>query len=155
MKVQKILWMLIALSAPFVTHSAELNIDDKGIALHGYDPVAYVLTKAPTMGNASFSTEYGGATYYFASQQNLDFFLENPDQFEPQYGGFCSYGVRVGKKFDVDPAAFSVVDNRLFMLLNKATHAIWLQDRDKNIEIADRLWPSIMSVPEDQLTSAE
>lgn len=155
MRIRIVLGVFLTLLFSLIAGAVELNTNDQGIALHGYDPVAYVMEQEPTMGDASFSASHAGATYHFASQGNLEMFLQSPEKFAPQYGGYCSYGVRVGKKFDVDPGAFSVVDNRLYMLLNKGTHAIWLQERDKNIEIADRLWPSIRGVPANQLTDDE
>ncbi|KAB2850623.1 MAG: YHS domain-containing protein, partial [Hyphomicrobiaceae bacterium] len=74
-----------------------------GLAVHGYDVVAYFTNGAPLLGGDTFAVAHNGATYRFASQANLDAFKANPAKYEPAYGGFCAYGVMLGKKFDGDP----------------------------------------------------
>ena len=59
------------------------------------------------------------------------------------YGGYCAYGVRMGKKLDNDPLAYEIKDGRLYVLLNRATHKMWEQDMSENIQVSDRLWPQI------------
>ena len=127
----------------------EANIGPDSVAVHGYDVVAYFDPGKPVRGKQAFTARHFGVTYWFSSAENLATFTKNPDMYVPAYGGWCSYGVRVGKKFDIDPNAFKVVDGRLFMQLDFGTQKVWKRDLDKNIEIADRLWPKIQS------TSAE
>jgi len=125
----------------------EHNVSRGGVAIHGFDPVAYHKAGKPTKGLAQYSAEYEGVRYLFASSGNRSAFTAAPAKYAPAYGGWCSYGVRVGKKFDVDPAAWQVVDGRLFLQLDPGTQKVWLKDTDRNIAIADRIWPSIMAVP--------
>jgi hypothetical protein len=94
---------------------------------------------------------HNGVTYQFKSSANREAFLANPERFVPKYGGYCSYGVRLGKKFDVDPTAWAVVDDELYLQLNHGTQAVWRNDLMKNIEIAERLWPEIQPIPAAQL----
>ena len=77
--------------------------------------------------------------------------MRNPEKYAPAYGGWCSYGVRVGKKLNIDPNAWKIIDGRLYMQLDLGTQKVWYKDWMKNIEIADRLWPSIQSTPADAL----
>jgi YHS domain-containing protein len=127
----------------------EANLNRQGVAIHGYDPVAYFDDARPVRGSESLSARHNGVAYRFSSQENLQKFTANPDKFAPAYGGWCSYGVRVGKKFDIDPNAWKIEGGRLFLQLDLGTQKVWDKDRIKNIEIADRLWPNIQS------TSAE
>ncbi|MBE9564370.1 MAG: hypothetical protein IMF17_03920, partial [Proteobacteria bacterium] len=74
-----------------------------------------------------------------------------PEQYAPMYGGYCAYGVRMGKKLDIDPLAFEINDGHLYVLLNRSTHRIWKQDMEKNIQISDMLWPQIQIKSVDSL----
>ena len=133
----------------------EFNLDAGGYLLHGYDPVSY-FQGDPMPGVSSYSVTHGPALLRFASAENMASFQANPEHYLPQFGGFCAYGARMGKKFDIDPLAFSVVDDRLYVLLNRSTHALWLQDTQANIDIAARLWPTIRDLPAASLdTGAE
>jgi YHS domain-containing protein len=84
-----------------------------GLAVHGHDVVAYFADGTPTAGSDEFAHVYDGATYRFASRANLDAFKADPAKYAPAYGGFCAYGVAVGKKFDGDPRFWKMVDGRL------------------------------------------
>ena len=119
----------------------ELNTADQ-LALKGYDPVSYFDGK-PVKGDPAVSSMHNNAEYYFISQKNKDRFRLMPEQYSPMYGGFCAYGVRMGKKLDIDPLAFEINDGHLYVLLNRSTHKMWKQDMEKNIQISDMLWPQI------------
>ncbi len=129
----------------------ENNLNQSGIAIHGYDPVAYFQLGKPTLGDSSFTAQYEGATFTFSTEANQSTFMSNPGHYAPAYGGWCSYGVRVGKKFDVDPNAWKIVDERLYLQLDQGTQLVWEKDLQTNIEVADRLWPNLKSVPVDIL----
>jgi YHS domain-containing protein len=66
---------------------------EHGLAIKGYDPVSYFITGKPMPGLAQFSTTYKGATYRYASAENRNRFLAAPEQFLPQYGGYCAYAI--------------------------------------------------------------
>lgn len=121
----------------------DINLTDDGLGVNGYDPVAYFADGAPTKGDGRFEYEYEGVTYRFASAENRQTFIANPQRYQPAYGGFCAYGVRTGRKFEIDPHSWRIVDGRLYLLLNPATKAIWELQRADNIEIADTIWPKI------------
>ncbi len=129
----------------------EFNVSDDGIAIHGYDPVAYHRSQAPIEGSRAYRATHDGSTYFFASAENRDTFIADPGAFAPAYGGWCSYGVRVGRKFDIDPAAFQIVDGQLYLQLDLGTQKVWAEDLERNIAVADRIWPGIRSIPADQL----
>jgi len=141
------LYFFVAVFATTAFAADEANTGGDGVAIHGYDPVAYFDPGKPVKGSATFTARHLDITYWFSSAENLATFNSNPVKYAPAYGGWCSYGVRVGKKFDIDPAAFKVVNGRLFMQLDLGTQMVWRKDLQKNIEIADRLWPRIASVP--------
>ncbi|WP_422369469.1 YHS domain-containing (seleno)protein [Pelagibius sp.] len=116
------------------------------LALHGYDPVAYFTKGAPMRGSDSLVHIHEGAAYRFASQAHLDSFKQDPDRYVPQYGGFCAYGVSVGKKFDGDPRLWKIEDGKLYLNLNEEIYATFLEDLDDNIEKAEDNWQDIEHV---------
>ncbi len=122
-----------------------VNTNTNGLAIHGYDPVAYFTAGAPTKGQASFSTTWNGATYHFASAANRDAFLAKPDAYAPQYGGYCAMGIAGGAKFDVDPDAWRVENGKLYLNKDKRTQTMWLRDVPGNIVKADARWPGVVA----------
>lgn len=120
-----------------------LNLDKQGIAVKGYDPVAYFSESAALLGSSSFTATHQGATYQFASAANRDAFKANPDAYAPAYGGFCAMGVALDKKLDGDPQAWRVVDGKLYLNVNKDVQLHWLKDVPGNLKTAEAKWPQI------------
>lgn len=147
-----VLMVLAAVAAPRPASAEALNRTDKGVLIHGMDPVAYFTDGKPVQGSALYTAEYDGAEVRFSSPANRDAFTADPERYMPAYGGYCSYGVRHGKKFDIDPDAWAIVDGRLFLQLDHGTQLIWKQETEENIAIADRLWPQLEPMPADVLS---
>ena len=80
------------------------------------------------------------------SQVNLDAFKANPAKYEPSYGGFCAYGVALGKKFDGDPRYWKIVDGRLYLNLNGDIQAEWSKNIAGNVTKADTNWARIRGI---------
>jgi YHS domain-containing protein len=125
--------------------TAAVNLDTQGMALHGYDPVAYFTLKAATLGKAAYTTTYEGAIYRFASKDNLEKFKAHPAQYAPQFGGFCAMGVVLGKKLNGDPQVWRVVDGKLYLNVNKDVQKRWLDDVPGHIVKAGEVWPQIQN----------
>ena len=89
------------------------TLSGPGLAVHGYDVVAFFTEAKPVFGTDAHAFAHNGGTYRFASQANLDAFKANPSKYEPAYGGFCAYGAALGKKFDGDPRFWKIVDGKL------------------------------------------
>lgn len=113
------------------------------LGLHGVDPVASIDVGSPIEGIATFASIYEGVAYYFTSSENLKAFKANPSRYVPQNGGFCTYGVSVGKKFDGDPTFSSVIDGKLYVFLNEEIYKIYLKDQASTIKKAAAQWKKI------------
>lgn len=122
---------------------AAVNTDQQGIALHGYDPVAYFTVGAPAKGNAKFTATFEGARYHFADAKNLKKFKANPAAYAPQYGGFCAMGVALHKKLDGDPNVWKIVDGKLYLNVNQDVSVAWHRDIPGNLAKANAEWPEI------------
>ena len=130
-----------------IDHSA----DDNDVAIKGYDPVSYFTAAAAQEGSDQFTATYKNAIYKFTTAVNRDTFRAAPEQYAPQYGGFCAFGTAMGKKFDTDPNAWKVVDNKLYLNLSKDVQQKWLADVPGFIEEANTAWVDIKGKSPDEL----
>lgn len=115
-----------------------------GLALDGYDVVAYFTDGKAKKGEKSNCSQYEGLKWCFASDQNRETFLADPQQYLPMYGGWCAYAMGdSGKKVGVDPGTFKIINGRLYLFYNaffNNTLKSWNKD-EKNLKIrADRHW---------------
>lgn len=120
---------------------------EKGIAIQGYDPIAYFISSKAIKGNKSISATVEGITYYFSSQKNKDLFMKDPKKFEPQYGGWCAYAMgAVNEKVEIDPETFKILDGKLYLFYHTWTNNTltkWNED-EKNLKAkADKNWNAI------------
>ena len=114
-----------------------------GIAIQGYDAVAYHTQQQAVKGSPGFTHVWRGATWRFVSAENRDRFAASPEAFVPEFGGFCAYGVSRGYAVDVDPEAFAVVDGKLYLNYSKRVQNTWNQDRAGYISKARQNWPKV------------
>lgn len=116
----------------------------EGLALKGYDPIAYFTLSKPRMGSDAFQYEWGGARWQFVSAENQELFKANPEKYAPQYGGYCAWAAAKGYIADVDPAVWKIVEGKLYLNYNRAVQKKWLKDIPGYIEKADKNWPGIL-----------
>lgn len=138
--------MLTIVSAPPV-HAAKDPVYTSllgSLAVNGYDPVAYFSEGRPVEGQRQFSHAWQGATWRFASQENLDKFKANPSAYAPQYGGYCAWAVSRGYTASSDPEAWRIVEGKLYLNYSKDVQKQWEQDIPGNITKADTNWPSVL-----------
>jgi YHS domain-containing protein len=115
-----------------------------GVAIRGYDPVAYFTDRKPMKGAAKYQADYQGSAFHFTSEKNRDAFKANPARYAPQYNGFCAFGTASGYKAAVDPAAFTIVDGKLYLNYNNAVRKQWSGDIPGFIAKADKNWPDVV-----------
>ncbi len=120
------------------------NLDRKGVALQGYDPVAYFTENQAVKGSADHAAAYRGATYHFASATNEATFKADPAKYEPQFGGYCAWAVSNGYTAKIDPDAFAIVDGRLLLQYSKSIREKFAKDTSGNLKKADENWPKLV-----------
>ena len=140
-----------AFAADELNVSRGLSAEGAPLAVHGYDPVAFFTRGAPTPGRAEHAVVHEGATYYFASDENRKAFRSEPGKYLPAYGGYCAYGVAVGKKFDGDPRFWTISGGRLFLNLNAQIAEKFGEDVAGSVAKADRNWNRIEHEPVEDL----
>ena len=119
---------------------------EKGLAVQGYDVVAYFSGK-PVKGNASIAAVYEGVRYHFANEANKEIFKKNAAKYEPQYGGWCAYAMGAnGEKVEIDPETFKIVNGKLYLFYNKRfnnTLKTWNKDEQSLKAKADVNWSKL------------
>lgn len=116
-----------------------------GIAIRGYDPVAYFRDGGPRPGKPAFSLRHGGATWHFASAEHKALFEADPERYLPAYGGFCAYGTSRGYLVKIEPEAWSIVDGRLYLNYDLGVRDTWLARTRTYVARADGTWPRLTS----------
>ena len=114
-----------------------------GVAIKGYDPVAYFSENAAVEGSKQFSYSWQNVEWHFKNQVNLDSFKANPEKFVPQFGGYCAYGASENHKSPTEPVAFTIIDQKLYLNYNLKVKELWLKDTKGRIEKAERNWVTL------------
>ena len=121
----------------------KVNKSSAGLAIKGYDPVAYFEDGKPVKGDAAYEYQWKGATWRFSNAAHREAFTKEPNRYAPQYGGFCAYGVSEGHAAPVDPEAWSIVSGKLYLNYDKKVREGWKKDTDGRIRKADQNWPKL------------
>jgi hypothetical protein len=116
-----------------------------GVAVQGYDVVAYFSQNTAVKGSPSLTHDWNGVRWQFANAQNRDAFATEPAKYAPAFGGYCAYGVSRGYAVDIDPEAFSIVNGTLYLNYSRSVQQTWNKNRDGYIEKANRHWPTVMA----------
>lgn len=111
-----------------------------GVAINGYDPVAYFTDNMPVKGKEALSFDWKDAKWQFSSDTNLALFKANPEKYAPQYGGFCAYGVSENHKSPTDPSAWTIVDEKLYLNYSPKVKELWTKDIPNRIKKANDYW---------------
>jgi hypothetical protein len=120
-----------------------MSTDSLGIAIHGFDPVAYFISGHPAPGQPRYFEIWNGAIWLFTTDGNRNRFTQDPEHYAPAYGGYCSYCMAIGHKVHSDPNAWAVHENKLYLHQTTGIRDGWLKDPDKYIKDADRQWSNL------------
>jgi len=135
---------LLALPA-FAQTKSLVNLDKTGVAIQGYDPVAFFTDHQPVKGDQKFLVKHDGAIYFFASKEHKDLFKEKPAKYEPVFGGYCAYGVSRNKLVEIDVDAFQIVDGKLLLQYSKGVRDDFNKDAKANLAKAGSNWPELVA----------
>lgn len=116
----------------------------RGIAINGYDPVAYFTQGGARKGSKSHEADYKGATFRFASDENRQLFLSDPEKYAPQYGGYCAWAVAQGYTASTDPQAWSIENDKLYLNYSLRVRSQWEVNPRENIIRGDQNWPAVL-----------
>ncbi len=134
--------VLFVIAAPPVL-ADKTTYQSDGVAINGYDPVAYFVDSAPAKGDPTLGYTWNGTKWQFANQKNLQAFKANPVKYAPVFGGYCAYAVSQGYTAPTDPDAWSIVDDKLYLNYSKSVRTRWQQDTNGNIVKGNANWPGL------------
>ena len=120
-----------------------INADWRGVAIGGYDPVAYFTEGRAVFGSKELNHEWLGATWRFASAKHRDLFAADPIKYAPQYGGNCANGLSSGSVAGTSPSGWRIVDGKLYLFASEYRAFEWEPDSATNIAKADAYWKKI------------
>lgn len=119
-----------------------------GVAIMGYDPVAYFTQGRPVKGSPEFQHEFLGETWHFSSAANRDAFAADPVAYAPQYGGYCAgevllADVSTGVTTNIDPGAWRVIDGKLYLFYDRNYAKAFEARAGELVGRADANWPKV------------
>jgi YHS domain-containing protein len=118
-----------------------------GVAIHGYDPIAYFVEGGPRKGRPELALDHAGARWLFSSEANRERFRAEPEKYLPAYGGYCAFGVAQGYLVKIDPDAWAIVDGRLYLNYDRSVARTWRKDVPGYVAKADANWPALVAKP--------
>ena len=140
-----ITWLLFLIlfgNFPLV-FAADINKTSDGVAIDGYDPTAYFTESRAVKGDPANSFQWAGATWNFASKQGRELFIQNPEKYAPQFGGYCSNGLSDDHKIGADPRNWRVIDGKLYLYFSDYGREQWSGNVKSLIEAADQTWKEL------------
>lgn len=117
----------------------------RGVAIRGFDTVAYFTQGKPVKGKPSLKTTWNGSTWHFSSQSNLDAFKANPAKYAPAYGGYCAWAMARGEVATTIPQAWDIKNGKLYLNYDLNIRDKWRADIPGFIAKGDRHWPRVRS----------
>ena len=120
-----------------------VNKNGMGVAIKGYDVVAYFEQSQPVKGTPQFTQTWNGAVWQFASAEHREKFAAAPEKYAPQFGGYCAYAVSEGHTASIDPEAWKIVDGRLYLNYSKGVQKKWSENQQQRIDQGNRNWPGL------------
>lgn len=117
----------------------------KGVAVGGYDPVAYFTVSKAVEGSKEHTLSHNGAEWRFSSAENKALFMANPDRYAPQFGGYCAFAVASGGTAKGEPEVWRVVDDKLYLNFSKGVQKRWIKDIPGNIKKGNENWPDVLT----------
>lgn len=138
----KILSLLLLASSVSLAQKSEIYAP-AGIAIKGYDPVAFFTETKPVMGYDSLAYNWKDAKWLFSTKANQDNFKANPEKYAPQFGGYCAYGTAQGHKAPTETDTWTIVDGKLYFNYNAKVKTFWMKDQQNFISKAYENWPAI------------
>jgi YHS domain-containing protein len=135
--------MALAVSVSASAQKILVNTDD-GIALSGYDPVAFFVERKPVLGKPEIKSINKGAVYLFSSTANKIKFDNSPENYLPQNGGFCTVSASMGKVAKIEIDTWSIVGNKLYLQKNQSAKRMWDKDPPNYIKKSSEKWPELV-----------
>lgn len=138
------LWLVGCQDAATERVAGEILVTDQGVAIEGYDPVAYFQSGGAVLGSVEHSAEWDGATWWFSSAENRNLFVQSPDAYAPVYGGWCAYGMADGYAAETDPVnGWTIHEGKLYLNWDAEITAEWRADKNELLQQSEANWSTV------------
>jgi hypothetical protein len=114
-----------------------------GLAISGFDPVAYFTEGKPKFGRPDTELSLGGAVWRFRNKGNKAAFSDHPEVYSPRFGGYDPVAVARGASVPGHPLFWVVVGGRLYLFYDAQARAAFVAEPGRIIESAERKWPTV------------
>jgi len=135
------------ISAPCVLRAAtdnQLTVNaETGLAISGFDPVAYFTEGKAIFGRPEIELNLDGVVWRFSNEGNRGAFAEHPEVYAPRFGGYDPVGIGSKRSVPGHPLFWVVVGQRLYLFYSEKTRAAFLADPGRIIDSAERKWPEV------------
>ncbi|MEQ9402429.1 MAG: YHS domain-containing (seleno)protein [Cyclobacteriaceae bacterium] len=143
MKAKTVFICSLLLSVSVFGQKSEVFSTNAG-AIKGYDPVAYFTQGEAIEGDEKFSFEWKGAVWHFSSEENMNTFMEKPESYAPQFGGYCAWAVSQGYTYRTSPEAWKIVDGKLYLNYSVGVQKKWEANQTELIKSGEANWPKVL-----------
>lgn len=116
---------------------------NSGLAIDGFDPVAYFTGDGPLQGRAQYEYRQAGVMWRFDNEGNRAAFVDHPDVYAPQFGGYDPVAIARGVSVPGNPMTWAVVGERLYLFYDVKARAEFIEAPRRAIEAAQRQWPDV------------
>jgi YHS domain-containing protein len=137
------LLVLLLAAQAFAAPKSSTYVDQNGVAIAGYDPVAFFTDAKPVKGDPKINATYDGAKFYFASREHRTLFRKNPSKYAPAFGGYCANALAKKKKIPGDPNYWQVIQGRLVLCSSAKAKAEFDRNPAANLKKAEENWPLV------------
>jgi hypothetical protein len=117
-----------------------------GLAIEGFDPVAYFIDETATVGRPDFELRYRGAIWRFHNPGNRAVFVENPGEYEPRFGGYDPVAVGRGAPTPGNPEIWLILGGKLYLFYDPRTRDEFRSDPRRLLMQAEARWPNVVKV---------
>jgi hypothetical protein len=128
---------MAAITGPVVVNA------ETGLAISGFDPVAYFTDKRPRFGRPELELSVAGTVWQFSNVGNRAAFAEHPEIYMPRFGGYDPVAIARDRSVPGNPLFWAVTDERLYLFYNAEARAKFLADPGRIIALAEHKWPAV------------
>src|SRR5689334_16496530 len=139
------IWAAGFASIPIYAATTEWVVTNRytGLAIDGFDPVAYFIEAAPKEGRAELEFRSDGAIWRFFNEGNRSAFAAAPEVYAPRFGGHDPMALARGAATPGHPALWLIAEQRLYLFYSAEARAAFARDPESAIEAAERNWPAV------------
>ena len=139
------IWSAGIASTPVGAATTEWVVTNRytGLAIDGFDPVAYFVDAAPKEGRAELEFRSDGAVWRFLNEGNRAAFAAAPEVYTPRFGGHDPMALGRGAATPGHPALWLIAEQRLYLFYSAEARAAFTRDPETAIKAAERNWPVV------------